>query len=102
MNDRRPRIPEELAARIDERRGLVPFNRYVVDLLEKVHGPALGRGSSVAVRPDPVEQGASVEAGTAPSRAPRGRYGCKDCDWTTNDREGRCPTHRRLGMILGR
>lgn len=30
---RRPRIPDGLAAEIDARRGLVPFDRYVRELL---------------------------------------------------------------------
>lgn len=38
--ERRPRIPEDISARIDAARGRVPFERYVRDLLMEALPPA--------------------------------------------------------------
>lgn len=45
--ERRPRIPEELAERIDAARGAVPFERYVRDILADAVSPGTSREVNV-------------------------------------------------------
>lgn len=59
---RRPRLPKDLAARVDAARGQVPFNRFVVEALEKAlasRSPDSGESSVVAA---PASSRASQQA----------------------------------------
>lgn len=49
-DQRRPRIPAELARQVDEVRGDVPFNRWVVAALEEALGMGPGGTSPASPR----------------------------------------------------
>lgn len=77
MSVRRPRIPEELAERIDHRRGLVsfePFVRFVLDDWLK----RFPDGASEAVLKPTGDDGL---------------YGCRRCEFTATSPKARCPSH---------
>jgi hypothetical protein len=93
MAERRPRIPGDLAERVDVARGDVPFERWVRRAVEQ----ALGTGGTPGGAPRP-----SAEAVTAPTPAesPLGSldlFRCPDdCDpsWRTHSYLMRCPKCR--------
>jgi hypothetical protein len=95
MAERRPRIPEDLAERIDVARGDVPFERFVRRALEAALGPS---GNVDPGTPGPTATDGDKAASTGPSPAsPRAPAKIGKCWEPWCEKKGpvgeACPNH---------